>query len=129
MYNNFLEETRKILVSAKEEMKKLKHPYVGSEHLLLAILNSKNEVSEKLKEYDLTYDRFKEELIDIVGIGTKESEIFLYTPLLKRIMENAIYDSKEDNNGNVTISHLFSSMLEEGEGIAVRILMVLIMMH
>ena len=37
-------------------------------------------------------------------------------------MENAIYDSKENNNGNVTISHLFSALLEEGEGIAIRIL-------
>lgn len=122
MYNSFTEEARKILISAKEEMKKLKHPYVGSEHLLLAILKDNNEISEKLKEYDLDYKRFRDELIDIVGIGSKESECFLYTPLLKRIMENALYDSKENNNGNVTISHLFSSMLEEGEGIAIRIL-------
>ena len=122
MYNSFTEEARKILMKAKEEMKNLKHPYVGSEHLLLAILKDKNEVSEKLKDYDLDYKRFKDELIDIVGIGSKESECFLYTPLLKRIMENAVYDSKENNNGNVTISHLFSSMLEEGEGIAIRIL-------
>ena len=42
MYNNFTEEARKILISAKEEMKELKHPYVGSEHLLLAILKGKN---------------------------------------------------------------------------------------
>jgi len=122
MYNSFTEEARKILIAAKEEMKKLKHPYVGSEHLLLSILKDKNEISEKLKEYNLDYKKFKDELIDIVGIGSKESECFLYTPLLKRIMENALYDSKENNNGNVTISHLFSSMLEEGEGIAIRIL-------
>ena len=122
MYNSFTEEARRILMSAKEEMKKLKHPYVGSEHLLLSILKDKNEISEKLKEYDLDYKRFRQEIIDIVGIGSKESECFLYTPMLKRIMENAIYDSKENNNGNVTISHLFSSMLEEGEGIAIRIL-------
>ena len=122
MYNSFTEEARKILMSAKEEMKKLKHPYVGSEHLLLSILKDNNEISEKLKDYDLDYKRFKNELIDIVGVGSKESECFLYTPLLKRIMENAVYDSKENNNGNVTISHLFSSMLEEGEGIAIRIL-------
>ena len=122
MYNSFTEETRKILMSAKEEMKKLKHPYVGSEHLLLSILKDNNEISQKLKDYDLDYKRFKNELIDIVGVGSKESECFLYTPLLKRIMENAVYDSKENNNGNVTISHLFSSMLEEGEGIAIRIL-------
>ncbi len=122
MYNSFTEEARKILISAKEEMKSLKHPYIGSEHLLLSILKDDNEVSEKLKEYDLDYDRFKKEIIDIVGIGTKESECFLYTPLLKRVMENAVYDSKENNNGNVTINHLFSALLEEGEGIAIRIM-------
>ncbi|MBQ2946472.1 MAG: ATP-dependent Clp protease ATP-binding subunit [Bacilli bacterium] len=122
MYNSFTEESRKILMRAKEEMKKLKHPYVGSEHLLLSILKDNNEISEKLKDYDLDYKKFKNELVDIVGVGSKEPECFLYTPLLKRIMENAVYDSKENNNGNVTISHLFSSMLEEGEGIAIRIL-------
>ena len=72
MYNSFTEEARKILMSAKEEMKKLKHPYVGSEHLLLSILKDNNEVSEKLKEYDLDYKRFRKEIIDIVGVGSKE---------------------------------------------------------
>ena len=122
MYNSFTEEAKKILISAKEEMKKLKHPYVGSEHLLMAILKDKNEISDRLKEYNLTYEKFKTEIINIVGIGNKEIDYFLYTPLLKRVMENAIYDSKENNNGNVTIAHLFSSLLEEGEGIAIRIL-------
>jgi len=122
MYNNFTEEARRILVSAKAEMKELKHPYVGSEHLLLAILKDNNEISDRLKYFDLDYDRLKKEIIDIVGIGSKASDCFLYTPLLKRILENAIYDSKENNNGNVTISHLFSAILEEGEGVAIRIM-------
>lgn len=122
MYNNFTEEARKILIGAKEEMKKLKHPYVGSEHLLLSILKSKNDISNKLNDYNLNYEKFKKELINVVGMGSKESECFLYTPLLKRVMENAIYDSKENNNGNVTVAHLFSSLLEEGEGIAIRLL-------
>ena len=122
MFNNFTEEARKVLMQAKEEMKELKHPYVGSEHLLLSILKSDNEISERLKSYDLDYDRFKNEIINIVGVGSKQSECFLYTPLLKRVLENAIYDSKENNNGNVTVSHLISALLEEGEGIAVRIL-------
>ena len=117
MYSNFTEEARKVLIGAKEEMLKLKHPYVGSEHLLLSILKDNNDVSKKLKEYNLDYDRFKDELISIVGLGSKPSEYFLYTPLLKRVMENAMCDSKE-----VTINHLFNSLLEEGEGVAIRIL-------
>ena len=122
MYNNFTEEAREILTSAKEEMKKLKHPYVGSEHLLLSILKDKNEVSERLETYNITYNKLRNEIIEIVGIGKKSSDTFLYTPLLKRIIENAIYDSKENNNGSVTILHLFSALIEEGEGIAIRIL-------
>ena len=122
MYNNFTEEARKILMRAKEEMKELKHPYVGSEHLLLAILKDNNEISDRLKSFGLDYCKLKKEIVEIVGIGKKTSSCFLYTPLLKRIIETALYDSKENNNGNITISHLFSAILEEGEGIAIRIL-------
>lgn len=123
MFANFEEESRVILVAAKKEMQELKHPYIGSEHMLLAILNNDNDVSKKLKEYNVTYKNFKKEVINIVGIGTKENEFFLYTPLLKRVIENAIIDSKEFNSGEVSINNLFASLLEEGEGVALRILL------
>ena len=61
MFNSFDEDARKILIGAKAEMKKLKHPYVGSEHLLLSILKEKNEISKKLIEYDLTYKKLSDE--------------------------------------------------------------------
>ena len=122
MFGNFEEDTRKILVQAKAEMKNLRHPYVGSEHLLLAILHDKNVISDKLKSYQATYETVKEEIIKVVGVGSKESEWFLYTPLLKRVLEQAVVDSKENNQGIVTVEHLFSSLLEEGEGVAIRIL-------
>ena len=124
MFGQFTEETRKILINAKEEMMELRHPYVGSEHLLLAILKTKNNVSKKLKQYNLDYDKFKNKIIETLGIGTKQSEWFLYTPMLKRIMENAMLDCKEKNS-EVTIESLFSSLLEEGEGVAIRILLSL----
>ena len=123
MFGNFEEEARKVLVNAKREMFELNHPYVSSEHLLLSILKGDNEISDKLKKYDLDYQIFKGEVIKILGKGSKKSQWFLYTPLLKRIIENAIVDAKDNNNGVVTISHLFISMLEEGEGVAIRILM------
>ena len=121
MFSNFTEEARNIIVLAKQEMKKLKHPYVGSEHLLLAILKDENNVSTTLKNYNLDYKKLRDEIINIIGVGSKESEWFLYTPLLKRIFETAIIDSKE-NNSDVTIEHLFNALLEEGEGVAIRIL-------
>lgn len=124
MFGQFTEEARKILVNAKKEMMELKHPYVGSEHLLLAILKSKNNVSNKLKNYNLDYDKFKNKVIEILGVGSKQSEWFLYTPLLKRIMENSMLDCKEKSS-EVSVESLFSNILEEGEGVAIRILLSL----
>lgn len=109
-------------MKAKLEMLELKHPYVGTEHLVLSILHTKNELTEKLESYNLTYNRFKKEILNVIGTGSKKSEFFLYTPLLKKVIENAIMDSKDNNNGEVTISHLFAALLDVGEGIAIRIL-------
>lgn len=122
MIGNFNDEAQNVLNNAKLEMNSLGHPYVGTEHLLLSILNSDTDISSRLNDYDLSYDYFKEELCKVVGVTNKKAEYFLYTPLLRKVIESSIIDAKENNNGEVTVEHLFFAMLEEGEGIAIRIL-------
>lgn len=123
MFSKFTEEARKVLIEAKKEMSELKHPYVGSEHLLLAILKNKNSnLSKKLKEYNLDYNKFKKEIINIIGMGSEATEWYLYTPLLKKVIEDAMIESREQNT-DVTVELLFSSLMQEGEGIAIRIML------
>ena len=122
MLGNFNEEAQFILLKSRSEMLELCHPYIGTEHLVLAILKNDNDLSKKLANYGLTYESFKKEIITIIGKGTKKSPFYLYTPLLRKIMDNALLDAKDNNNGEVTTEHLFSSLLEEGEGIAIRII-------
>ncbi len=121
MFNNFGFTGSKILKEAEGERYNLHHPYVGSEHLLLALLKD-GDIKAKLLEYNLTYDNFKKELVSIVGVPKKNLEVNLYTPLLKRIIASAISDAKENNKGIVTENHLLLAMLDEGEGIAIRIM-------
>lgn len=123
MKNNFDLEVKKILKEAENEMFELNHPYVGSEHMLLAILKINSSIRELLKNYDLTYDNFRSELISVVGSSRKKSELALYTPLLKRILASAVEEANENSNGVVKPEHLLISMLEEGEGIGIRILL------
>ena len=122
MFNNFSEEARKVIILAKSEMCELNHPYVSSEHLLLAILKNQNNVSTNLKKYGVTYQKFKEEIIKVIGIGKKKSEWTLYTPMFKTIIEKAILISGDTGN-DVSIENLFEALLDEGEGIAVRLLL------
>lgn len=103
MFNNFGFISSKILKDAEVERLNLHHPYVGSEHLLLAILKNNNEAQRKLNEYGVSYKIFKEELINIVGIPKKNIEINLYTPLLKRILANALDDAKENNKDRKSV--------------------------
>lgn len=121
MFGNFSEEAQNILVKAKLEMLELKHPYIGTEHLVLSMLNHSEKIKEKLSSYHLDYEIFKKEIIKVLGIGEKDDSLFLYTPLLKKVINSAILDSKDNNDGLVTTEHLFSSLLEEGEGVAIRI--------
>lgn len=124
MFSKFSEEAQKILIMAKKEMSMLKHPYVGSEHLLLAILHNDDlSVTKLLNEYNINYNNFRNEIIKIIGKGTISNEWFLYTPLLKRILENAILECKEDNIKEVSVDRIFISLLEEGDGVAIRTLM------
>lgn len=124
MFESFGFEISKLFKDAEMIRYDLRHPYVGSEHLLLAILKNNNEVSKELRKYNATYSNFKKELVKIVGSASIPSQLNLYTPLLKRVIENASYDAKEENS-QVTIRHLFLAMLEEGEGIALRILLLM----
>lgn len=122
MFNNFGFIGSNILKEAEKERQDLSHPYVGSEHLLLAILKGDSETKKILEEAGLTYKKFRQELIDIVGIPKKNIDVNLYTPLLKRILSNALSDAKEFNKGVVTESHMLIALLDEGEGIAIRIM-------
>lgn len=123
MFSKFNEDAQKVLMDAKKEMQKLKHQYVGSEHLLLAILNHREfSITKKLEGYGIYYKKFRDELITIVGIGKEANNWFLYTPLLKRILESAMLDTKEEKEKEVTVEQLFLSLLEEGEGVAIRLL-------
>lgn len=123
MFSKFSEEAQKVLIMTKKEMLELKHPYVGSEHLLLAILHNKDlEITKLLEQHQLSYENCRGEIIKVIGIGNSTSNWFLYTPLLKRVIENAILDSK-DCNLPVTVEDLFISLLAEGDGVANRIML------
>ena len=121
MFDKYSFTISKIFKYAEEEMKVLHHPYVGSEHLLLSLLKNSKDVKEIASKYNLTYDNFKKELLLVVGSSSKESAYILYTPLLKRVINLAMEDAKERKE-ELNSKHLFLALLEEGEGIAIRLL-------
>ena len=64
MFSSFDENSQRILILARKEMMLLKHPFVGSEHLLLSILHCDDlEITRLLSNYGINYDVFMQEIL------------------------------------------------------------------
>ncbi len=116
MNNNFSYEVKKILKNAEKECMSLNHPYVGTEHLLLSLLKCAS-VSEITKKYNLTYEILKNELINVVGKASKKSEVILYTPLLRQVIDDATREKK------ISEKEILGILLTSDDGIALRLLL------
>ena len=119
MYNNYNLETSRIFKDAEKIMISLNHGYVGTEHLFLSMLKNSEEIRNLLEKYQIEYDGFLEELLLVVNSETCKKVACIYTPLLKKVIKNAEIHAK---NSYITPLMLLESLLEEGEGIAIRIL-------
>lgn len=120
MMSNFSEEAQNVLNGAKEEMMGLKHPYIGTEHLILSILRVDNEIRERLFSYNLSYEGYRKVVMDMVPMGSVEADNFIYTPLLRRVIESSCYMARENGLGDISVRNLFASMLDIGEGTGIR---------
>lgn len=122
MMSNFSEEAQNVLNGAKEEMLGLKHPYIGTEHLILSILRVDNEIRERLFEYNLSYEGYRKVVLEMVPAGDSEVDNFIYTPLLRRVIESSCYMARESGLAEISVRNLVSSLLEIGEGTGIRCL-------
>lgn len=79
----------KIIEVAKKEMKKLKHPYLDSSHLLLALF-SFDESRSFLVSHDITYELVYDVIIKVIGKGSteKNNSNFVFTPVADDILSD-----------------------------------------
>ncbi|MBR6670846.1 MAG: ATP-dependent Clp protease ATP-binding subunit, partial [Ruminococcus sp.] len=89
------------------------HTYVGSEHVLLAILNNDDSVASKLlADAGASFDTLYDEVIDNVGRGIPSRLNFrCFTTALKRILQNSCDIAVTDNKKQVTPEHILISIL------------------
>ncbi|MBO8160791.1 MAG: ATP-dependent Clp protease ATP-binding subunit [Thermosipho sp. (in: Bacteria)] len=124
MFDKFSERSAEVFVNAQEEAKELGHSYVGTEHILLAILKLKDSsLKAILENHGINYSRIRNEIISIVGMGMRGFIMSpQMTPRAKRVTELAYEEAKSLGEEKIEPEHLLLGILREGEGIAVHIL-------
>ena len=68
MFERFTDRARRVVVLAQEEARMLEHDYIGTEHLLLALIREGNGVAAKaLRALEVDLDTLRREVEALVG--------------------------------------------------------------
>ena len=121
-FNGFTDKANQALNYAIQAAQELGHTYIGSEHLLIGLVQEESGAAAQiLAEKGVYADRIAEELENTVGRGspTVLSPDQL-TPRAKRIVEMAITTARSGGSALVGTEHLLIAILEEGDNYAVR---------
>ena len=123
LYGRFTKRSQRVLVLAQEEAKKLKHPYVGTEHILLGLLDEGEGVAAKsLAALGVQRDQ----ILEMLPKSVNQNEVVLseiaITPRVKKVLELSMHEAQQMGANYVCTEHLLLGLMQEGEGIGTQLL-------
>jgi ATP-dependent Clp protease ATP-binding subunit ClpC len=128
MFEKFTEKGRKIIIYAKEEAEKRSNDYLGTEHLLLAILREDEGIATTiLKKMGLSAEEVRFEVEKSLPVGSSLMTFgdIPFTPRAKKVLELSIEEARLLGHAYIGSEHLLLGLIREEEGIAGRILRAL----
>ena len=122
---NFTDRVRKVLHIAREEAARMQHEYVGTEHILLAILREGEGVAAAtLINLGVNFDEVTQHVHNLVKKGAYRGDThdLPYTSRAKKILEFSMSEARELNHHYVGTEHLLLGVLREEKGIGAKAL-------
>ena len=124
-FDKFTDKARKVLVLAQEEAHGLHQPYVGTEHVLLALLKEEDGLAaQALERLGVHYEATVAAIRRIVTIdeSTDVSGHLSFTPRVKRVLENSLREAMQMGQSYISTEHLLLGIIRENEGTAIEVL-------
>ena len=126
MFDRFTDRARKVMGLAKSEAQRLNHEYIGTEHVLLGLVQEGSGVAANvLKNMNMDLKRIRAEIEKIVkGSPTTVTQGNLpFTPRAKKVLELAVEEASTLGHNYIGTEHLLLGLIKENEGIAARVLL------
>jgi ATP-dependent Clp protease ATP-binding subunit ClpC len=124
MFERFTERARKVVVKAQDEARFLKQNYIGTEHILLGLINEKEGIAARVfYELNISFEDIRSAIKEVVTEGTSESyEHIPFTPRAKKVLELSLREALQMGHNYIGTEHILLGLLREGEGVAARVL-------
>jgi ATP-dependent Clp protease ATP-binding subunit ClpC len=126
MFDRFTDRARKVMNLAKQEAQRLNHEYIGTEHILLGLIQEGSGVAASvLKNLGIDLKKIRAEIEKIVkGSPTMVTMGTLpFTPRAKKVLELALEEASQLGHNYIGTEHLLLGLIKENEGIAARVLL------
>jgi ATP-dependent Clp protease ATP-binding subunit ClpC len=125
MFDKFTERARKVMSLARREAQRLHHEYIGTEHILLGLVQEGQGVAANvLKSLEIDLDKLRREVEKIVkpGPASEPAVQIPFTPRAKKVVELALEEANTLSHNYIGTEHLLLALLREQEGIAAHVL-------
>jgi len=125
MAAQFSDKARKVMALANQESARLNHEYIGTEHILLGMLNEDSGIGAvALRNMGVDLARARREADKLMwdspdGPFPGQSP---QTPRAKKVIQYALDESKKMGHNYVGTEHLLLGLLSDSDGVAAQIL-------
>jgi Clp amino terminal domain, pathogenicity island component len=122
-FERFSEDAKKVLTRAQGEAERAHHSYIGTEHLLLGLLQGDTEAARILVSLGVDDARARDQIERVLGRNERiVIQQIVPTSRVKKVIEISFEAARREESAMVTPEHLVIGLLEEGEGIAAHVL-------
>lgn len=112
MFERFTADSRRVVVLAQEEARMLHHNYIGSEHLLLALIKDRGIAGKALAGTEVTHEEAISHVVEIIGRGhTMATGHLTFTPRSKAALEASLRAALALGHGYIGTEHLLLGLL------------------
>ncbi|HRF50340.1 MAG TPA: ATP-dependent Clp protease ATP-binding subunit [Anaerolineales bacterium] len=121
----FTQRARRVLALAQEEAERMKHAYIGTEHLLLGLMKEEGGVASRvLRELGLETRRVQEIVERLTGAnkGAVTTAKIDLSPGTKRVLELAVDEARRMGHHYIGTEHLLLGLVRQNEGVAIDVL-------
>jgi len=124
MFERFTDRARRVVVLAQEEARLLGHNHIGTEHILLGLIQEGEGVAARaLRAMDISLEATRTQVVEIVGHGDEQPASHIpFTPRAKKVLELSLREALQLGHNYIGTEHILLGLIREGEGVAAQVL-------
>ena len=127
MFERFTADARQVIVLAQREARTLNHNYIGTEHILLAVIQQDDgEAAKSLESLGISLEGVRSQVEEILGQGEQAPSGHIpFTLRAKQVLELSLRESMQLDHDYIGAEHILLGLISEGEGAAAQLLVKL----